>query len=100
MSTKQKIQLPSLSNYGNASSNNYGFHTIRVDLGPLTIWYSYKTPVAFRVLGHDKVVHENVWSTTTGKHLNMIESDKKRRVNSERFEQLWNEQVAPLLSQE
>jgi len=94
------LKLPELSNYGNSSSSNYGFHTVRVDVGPLTIWYSYKTPIAFRVLGKERVIRQNDWSTITGKHLNLIDSNKANRVGGERFEELWNEQVAPLLDKE
>lgn len=95
------MELPSISNYGNYSSDNYGAHSLRVDLGPLTVWYSYRTPVAFHVSGHNRVVHTNDWSNTTGKHLNWIDGgDKKNRVESDKFQQLWDEQVGPLLGQE
>lgn len=92
------IQLPEISNYGQSSSDNYGAHTLRVDIGPLTVWYSYKTPVAFMVLGKEKVVHENNWGSTTGKHLNWIDRDKSIRVSAETFQQKWDEQVKPLLA--
>lgn len=88
--------LPSISNYGQYSSDNYGAHTLRVDVGPLTIWFSYKTVVAFHVSGHAKVVHQNDWGPTTGKHLNWIDrGDKASRVPAEQFDRLWQEQVGP-----
>jgi len=53
------------------------------------VYYSYRTPVAFRVAGH-LVVRENVWGPTTGKHLNAIDGGskaaKKARVPGEAFE--------------
>jgi hypothetical protein len=59
-------------NYMNGySSNNYGAHSIAISLGNLTVWFSYDTIVAF-MDGHGKVVSENVWGPTTGKHLNEI----------------------------
>lgn len=99
--TMERLSLPTIGCYGNYSSGNYGAHCLRVSVGPITVWYSYTTPVAFHVAGNERVVHTNSWSTTTGKHLNAIDgggSAKKSRVSGEEFERLWNEQVAPLLS--
>lgn len=57
-----------------------------IQLGDLEIWYSYETPVAFRFAGK-RVVSENVWSSTTGKHLNAIDGgDKESRVPWEVFD--------------
>ena len=87
-------QLPTISSYGIYSSSNYGAHCLRVDLPNVTVWFSYKTMVAFRVRGHERVVRENSWGPTTGKHLNAIDGgDKKARVSGEEFERLWNEQM-------
>lgn len=52
---------------------------VTVNLGYATLWFSYNTMIAFHFAGQKKVVSENVWSKTTGKHLNML-SDKKDRV--------------------
>jgi hypothetical protein len=93
------MDLPTISNYGEYSSSNYGAHSLRVDVGPLTIWYSYRTPVAFRLDGHGKVVHRNDWGTTTGKHLNWIDDgNKPGRVSADEFRRQWDAQVAPLLA--
>jgi len=54
---------------------------------------------AFRVDGHRRVVRQNDWGPTTGKHLKWIDGgDKKNRVDSETFEKLWAEQVSPLFA--
>lgn len=45
----------------------------RIDIGPITIWFSYTTPIAFMVQGRDKVVRQNEWSVSTGRHLNLID---------------------------
>lgn len=75
------------SKYGKSSSNNYGAHTIRLDIGVLTLWFSYDTVVAFQVDGHLRRVCENCWQTTTGKHLNWIDGgDKKSRLAADIFE--------------
>jgi hypothetical protein len=57
-----------------------------------TVWFSYSTMVAFR--DHTKgetVCIENLWAQTTGKHLNTIQPDHKKRVNQETFNRLAKE---------
>jgi hypothetical protein len=100
-----KYGLPRLYSYGEYSSSNYGAHCLAVEFGPVTVWFSYRTPVAFHVEGHKRVVHENDWSTTTGKHLKWIDGyttkEARRygaRVDDETFKRLWNEQVEPLFA--
>ena len=76
-----------ISNYGRYSSSNYGVNTIRVDIGSLTLWFSYKTVVAFQIDGRLKRVSKNAWGPTTGKHLNWIDGgDKSSRLSRETFE--------------
>ena len=74
----------SIGNYGNYSSDNYG-NSRYVEIGNLCLYFSYKTIVAFDYKG-ENVCRENSWSTTTGRHLNQIEPDKKKRLESEAFE--------------
>lgn len=92
--------LPTIRNYGEYSSENYGAHTLMVDVGPVTVWFSYTTPVAFRAPGTPTIVRENAWGKTTGKHLKWIDGQTSKtatdRVSTERFEQLWAEHVDPL----
>lgn len=91
------MRLPKFNSYCNYSSDNYGAHCICIEVGPVTVWFSYKTPVAFQLDGKPRVVRCNSWGPTTGKHLNAIDDgDKRSRVSSEDFERLWNEQVAPV----
>jgi len=92
----KNLVLPTIACYG-PYAGNYGSHALRVSIGPIDVWYSYETPIAFHVSGHERVVRQNDWSTTTGKHLNTICSNKKSRVTSEEFERLWKAQVEPLL---
>ena len=93
----QTIGLPSFRSYGQYSSDNYGAHSLRIDFGPVTVWFSYTTPIAFHVTGHERVVLRNYWKTTTGKHLNRIDGGsyqaKKARVDQDTFDRLWREQV-------
>ena len=81
------FELPSITSYGQYSSDNYGVNSLRVNLGTLTIYYSYRTIVAYRDTQDGLVVHENDWSTTTGKHLNWIDGGRKdKRLNDTDFQ--------------
>lgn len=53
-------------------------------IGNLSLWFSYKTIVAFSGNNGFYVV-ENVYSKTTGKLLNELEQDKKKRLNVNDF---------------
>ena len=69
--------------------NKLGANFTCVDLGDLSVWFSYETPIAFEVYGQPRVVRENIWGFTTGKHLNAIDGGDKeakaRRVSSDEF---------------
>ena len=49
----------------------------QVHVNELSIWFSYRTPVAYQVHGGGRCVRVNDWSTTTGKHLNQIDGGSK-----------------------
>lgn len=90
------MELPRWSNYGDYTSDNYGAHTLRFDVGPFSFWYSYRTLVAFRAPSHPMVVCENVWTKTTGKHLNMIDGGRqKERVDKDTFDRLVKDLLEP-----
>ena len=78
-------RLPVVSSYGGYINSNYGVHTLRVSFDGLSLYYSYNTIVAFRN-NHGLVCCENNWGNTTGKHLNMIQSDHKVRLPIDKFE--------------
>lgn len=65
----------------------------RVNFDNITVWFSYKTPIAFKIGNNERIIHKNIWSNTTGKHLNMIDNNLKARVGAEEFERLWNEHM-------
>lgn len=73
-------------NYGHYSSDNYGGHSTAVQIGNLVLYFSYDTVVAFKEDGHLMRVCENVWTVTTGKHLNWLEEDKKQRIPFKQFQ--------------
>ena len=55
--------------------------------GWLDLYISYETTVAFDESGHEMVVSENVWSNTTGRHLNEIDGgEKEDRVDYNTFQ--------------
>lgn len=70
------VNLPNVSSYGQYTSDNYGVNTLLVSVGPLDIYFSYKTPVAYRVNG-SLCVRQNDWGPTTGKHLTWIDGGSK-----------------------
>lgn len=67
----------------------------KIVVGFVTVWYSYNTPVAFVRADGRKFVHENIWSNTTGKHLNAIDGGSKEakasRIGSAEFKVRLNE---------
>ena len=89
-----KVQLPVITNYGHYSNDNYGAHTLKVDLGSIEFYYSYETIVAYCDGKDGLVCSENAWGNTTGKHLNWIQSDKKKRDSYQSFEVMLKEAIA------
>ena len=79
----------SLENMGTINKN-------RITIGPLRIWFSYETPVAFDLDRSGIVVRENDWGPTSGKLINQLESDKKKHVKGEQFEKMLDEITARL----
>lgn len=79
---------------GRSYGGNYGAHCIAVTIGVIDLYWSYDTVVAFRAPGYGLLVCENVWGSTTGKHLNCINEDKKSRVGRVLFEQQLSECLA------
>ena len=87
--------LPNFETYGNYSSSNYGAHALKFTIpGFAEVWFSYQTPVAFRMHRGNLFVRVNDWSTTTGKHLNAIDGgNKKARIAGDKFEAMLAQQV-------
>ena len=79
------MKLPTIESYYPYSSDNYGANSLKLEFENLTLYYSYKTIIAFRA-GNGLAIRKNDWSSTTGKHLNAIDDDKSRRIDGEEFE--------------
>ncbi|MGE5433040.1 MAG: hypothetical protein ACM3QX_18325 [Syntrophomonadaceae bacterium] len=58
----------------------------RLELNSLTLFYSYETIIGFHTPETGMVISENVWSQTTGKHLNRL-GDKKDRIPYDEFQE-------------
>lgn len=63
----------------------HGDQSATVVIGPLTVLFSYSTPVAFYLFETGWIVSENVWSVTTGKHLNRHAPTDAPRLPNEEF---------------
>lgn len=92
--------LPRITNYGKYSNDNYGAHTLKIETDGIELWYSYETIVAYRDFEDGLVVTQNRWGVTTGKHLNFIHEDKKRRKDADTFEKMLKDAIARHIVQE
>lgn len=57
-----------------------------VTIGDAIVYFSYDTAVAFCTPQQGLVVCENIWGTTTGKHLNWLSKDKSIRLPKKEFD--------------
>lgn len=78
-----------LQNLGTVNKNVV---TLSTDKGSLNIYFSYSTPVAV-----NNIVSENVWSVTTGKLLNELQPDKKKRVPHDVVMQKMKQKIEEIL---
>lgn len=60
----------------------FAVNFVRVDVNELSMWFSYETMIAFQAPETGLVVHQNDWSTTTGKHLNEIDGGDYQAKNA------------------
>ena len=71
--------------YARGNNNN----AIYIDYMNVTFYISYDNCIAFSSIPTGLVVHDNIWSTTTGAHLNTIDGGdllaKTKRVNAKQF---------------
>jgi hypothetical protein len=82
--------IPKLSYYYRTNSGEQP-NAVCVEVNGTQFYFSYQTCVAFRHKGK-LVVCENIWSATTGRHLNAIDGGaREQRVGWAEFEQLLEE---------
>lgn len=78
--------MTTLPEWGTYCENTTGVNALCFSFPDLEVYFSYKTPVAFRAGGR-LVVRQNDWGPTTGKHLNAIDDGAKAsRISSVEFE--------------
>lgn len=53
-------------------------------------YFSYNTLIAFKIEG-SLYIRENVWGSTTGKHLNNVSRVKEIRISKEKFEEAYKQ---------
>jgi len=87
---KENPIVVSKRSYGGYAIDNYGAHSLAVDIGNLTLYFSYDTVIAYQDKG-DFHICKNMWSTTTGRHLNRLSKDKREREDPETFGRGLNE---------
>lgn len=64
-----------------------GKNCIAIEIGKLTVYFSYRTPIAFRRKAGPKQVCENVWGDVTEKHMAFVEAgSQKNRICKHDFE--------------
>lgn len=62
-------------------------NAVEVHIGDVSLYFSYKTLIAYSDGEDGQVVSENHWSTTTGKHLNYVDGgNKKERLGRDEFD--------------
>ena len=81
---KRLLKLVNKSVYAKYNTANYGANAIVLTIGNLTLYFSYDTIVAFEN-ENELVICENVFSNTTGRHLNLIDRNKKKRISYGQF---------------
>jgi hypothetical protein len=69
----------------------------RIDLNARIVWFSYETPIAFfEPINQEVIMSENVWTRTTGRHLNVIEHTvffDVRKVHHDTFSSMLNDYI-------
>lgn len=87
--TEKKKIIVNLRNMGTVNKNVVSLST---DRGRVNLYFSYETLVAV-----DEAVSKNVWSKTTGKMLNDIQSDKSLRIDNEEVIELVQKRLSYIL---
>ncbi len=56
-----------------------------VNIGLMTLWFSYGSVIGFRYAGESVVVTSQSYSNTTSKHQNLIDPEKRYRISPSDF---------------
>ena len=66
-----------LSFYHRGATGRPMHNAVCVSVGEMDFFFSYQTLVGFAKPGLGRIVRDNVWGPTTGKHLNEIDHGRK-----------------------
>jgi len=55
-----------------------------VEIGDLTVYFSYRTPIAFKIKPKKKYICENIWGKTTEKHMAYIKAGQTNTIELKR----------------
>lgn len=81
---KKIKEIIAIGNYGETKTSRP--NTVYVKINNLKIYFSYEDIIAFSSNGI-LYVSENIWSKTTGKHINYIEPRRKNRLPYDIFKE-------------
>lgn len=76
-----------IRNYG---PEYYSHNSKEVRVGCLKLWFSYDTVITFSHGMYEMgriFIRKNDWGSTTGRHLNMILTDKSIRIDRDKFQE-------------
>lgn len=93
------MQLPKITNYGQYSGDNYGAHTLMIEMDSFRIYYSYETIVAYSDIQDGLVCSKNIWTNTTAKHLSWIQPVKSDRIPNDEFQEMLEEMLKRNINQ-
>ena len=74
------MSMIKLSYYGKNKSDKFNGRSVKLILGDIILYFSFDTIVAFEYDG-ELYCSKNKWSNTSGRHLNLIQPDKKKRIH-------------------
>lgn len=58
-----------------------------------TLYFSYNTLIAYKLLDKPLRIRKNDWGPTTGGHLNTVSKDKSIRMQSDNFIKLYKKEL-------
>lgn len=62
-------------------------------VGGIVLYFSYDTLIGFSDAMNKKYVIKNYWRSSTGRHLNFLERDVKKRLLADEFQRRFDEKV-------
>jgi hypothetical protein len=87
------MNYPKLYDYVDYDKESISGKSTAIEINNCVFYFSYITLIAFKIKGK-LFVHENVWSVSTGKHLDCIDGgDKENRLTAKQFKEVFFENL-------